>query len=110
MLLSEGTQLSVMAFDHSDESFRTTSLHSFSAHDQVTLTRKEDRHGGARPLLRCDPQGRLCAMVFRSDFLALLPTKEHNLDELLQIDSIEDDTVKVSAPSLAYFALSTLRP
>lgn len=90
VLLSESAQVSVIEYDpgadNAVDGFRTTSLHSFADHDAVTLARNESR---ARRRLRCDPQGRLCAMLFYSDFLALMPTREHNLDELFQADMAE---------------------
>ncbi|QDZ23267.1 subunit 1 of cleavage and polyadenylation specificity factor [Chloropicon primus] len=100
VLLSESAQVSVIEYapeaPDAVEDFRTTSLHSFADYDAVTLARNESR---ARKKLRCDPQGRLCAMMFYSDFVALIPTREHNLDELLQItDAVEVKKEEDSAP------------
>ena len=97
VLLTESVQMSVLEFlpedasggddgdDDAIDGFRTTSLHSFADYDAITLARNDAR--GGKHLLKCDPQGRMTAMMFRSDFVALVPTKEHNLDELLQIDA-----------------------
>ena len=102
VLLSESAQVSVIEYDpiSSDavDGFRTTSLHNYRDFDSVTLARN---HAMTRRRLQCDPKGRLCAMMFFSDFVALVPTREHNLDELLKIDDRGEASPSLSADARA---------